>query len=84
MDYLRHSVAAASAALGIGLLQYNLGTREFTTVLTAEQNLYTAQNNLEVAEGSVSIGLASVYRALGAVGKYAQTMSSSVRRAPRR
>jgi NodT family efflux transporter outer membrane factor (OMF) lipoprotein len=65
VDHLRQSVAAANAALGIGLLQYNLGTRDFTTVLTAEQNLYTAQNNLAMAEGGVSTGLASVYRALG-------------------
>jgi NodT family efflux transporter outer membrane factor (OMF) lipoprotein len=65
VDLLRQSVAAANAALGIALLQYNLGTRDFTTVLTAEQNLYTAQNNLAVAEGNVSAALASVYRALG-------------------
>lgn len=65
VDFLRQSVAAANSALGIALLQYNLGTRDFTTVLTAEQNLYTAQNNLAVAEGNVSVGLASLYRALG-------------------
>ncbi len=65
VEFLRQSVAAADAALGIALLQYNLGTRDFTTVLTAEQNLYTAQNNLAMAEGGVSTGLASLYRALG-------------------
>jgi NodT family efflux transporter outer membrane factor (OMF) lipoprotein len=65
VDFLRQSVAAANAALGLAFLQYNLGTRDFTTVLTAEQNLYTAQNNLAMAEGGVSTGLASVYRALG-------------------
>ena len=65
VDFLRKSVAAANAALGLAFLQYNLGTRDFTTVLTAEQNLYTAQNNLAMAEGGVSTGLASVYRALG-------------------
>jgi NodT family efflux transporter outer membrane factor (OMF) lipoprotein len=65
VDLLRESVAAANAALGIALLQYNLGTRDFTTVLTAEQNLYTAQNDLAMAEGNVSTGLASVYIALG-------------------
>jgi NodT family efflux transporter outer membrane factor (OMF) lipoprotein len=65
VDYLRESVAAANAALGLAILQYNLGTRDFTTVLTAEQNLYTAQNDLAMAEGSVSTGLASVYQALG-------------------
>jgi NodT family efflux transporter outer membrane factor (OMF) lipoprotein len=65
VDYLRQSVAAASAALRIAFLQYNLGTRDFTTVLTAEQNLYTAQNDLAMAEGGVSTGVASLYRALG-------------------
>ncbi len=62
---LRYSVAAANAALGLAFLQYQLGTRDFTTVLTAEQNLYTAQNSLAVSLGNVSTGLASVYRALG-------------------
>ena len=53
-------------ALGIALDRSTmLGTRDFTTVLTAEQNLYTAQNDLAIAEGNVSAGLASVYRALG-------------------
>src|SRR5262249_31130406 len=42
-----------------------LGTRDFTTVLTAEQNLYTAQNDLAIAMGGVATGLANVYRALG-------------------
>jgi NodT family efflux transporter outer membrane factor (OMF) lipoprotein len=65
VDFLRESVAAANAALGLAFLQYNLGTRDFTTVLTAEQNLYTAQNNLAMAEGNVSSGLASLYEALG-------------------
>jgi NodT family efflux transporter outer membrane factor (OMF) lipoprotein len=65
VDFLRQSVAAANAALGLAFLQYNLGTRDFTTVLTAEQNLYTAQNNLATAEGNVSSGLASLYEALG-------------------
>src|SRR5271168_5401762 len=65
VDFLRQSAAAANAALGIALLQYTLGTRDFTTVLTAEQNLYAAQNDLAIAEGNVSTGLATVYRALG-------------------
>jgi NodT family efflux transporter outer membrane factor (OMF) lipoprotein len=65
VDLLRESVAAANGALGIALLQYNLGTVPFTTVLIMEQNLYTAQNDLAIAEGNVSTGLASVYQALG-------------------
>jgi NodT family efflux transporter outer membrane factor (OMF) lipoprotein len=63
--FLKRSVDAASKALVIALQQYQLGSRDFTTVLTAEQNLYQAQNNLAVAEGNVSIGLTTTYRALG-------------------
>jgi NodT family efflux transporter outer membrane factor (OMF) lipoprotein len=65
VDYLRRSVAAANNALRIAVDQYLLGTRDFTTVLTAEQNLYQAQSNLASAEGSLATGLASVYRSLG-------------------
>ena len=62
---LRVSYAAATNAERIAVLQYKLGTRDFTTVLTAEQNLYTAENNLAIAYGNYSAGLANVYRALG-------------------
>jgi NodT family efflux transporter outer membrane factor (OMF) lipoprotein len=62
---LRKSVAAAEAALSIAITEFNLGTRDFTTVLTAEQNLYTAQNSLVVSMGNVSSGLTAVFRALG-------------------
>lgn len=62
---LRRSVAAANAALGIAIDQYLLGTRDFTTVLTAEQNLYQAQSSLVAASGNFSTSLASLYRALG-------------------
>ena len=65
VDDLQRSVAAATTALRLASIQYQLGTRDFTTVLTAEQNLYTAQNDLAVAQGNVSAGLATVYRALG-------------------
>lgn len=65
VDDLRASVAAANAALGLAFIQYRLGTRDFTTVLTAEQNLYTAENDLATAEGNVATALAAVYKALG-------------------
>lgn len=65
VEYLRRSVAAANGALEIAFTEYKLGTRDFTTVLTAEQNLYTAENNLATALGQVPLGLTSVYRALG-------------------
>jgi len=62
---LRQSVTAANNALTIAMDQYTLGTRDFTTVLTAEQNLYTAQTNLASAAGSLSTSLTNLYRALG-------------------
>jgi NodT family efflux transporter outer membrane factor (OMF) lipoprotein len=62
---LRRSVVAANGALGISLLEYQQGTRDFTAVLTSEQNLFTAENDLAIAEGNVPIGLTAVYRALG-------------------
>jgi NodT family efflux transporter outer membrane factor (OMF) lipoprotein len=64
-NYLHRSVVAAVGALHIATLEYQQGTRDFTTVLTAEQNLYQAQNNLVVATGNISTGLVSVFRALG-------------------
>jgi NodT family efflux transporter outer membrane factor (OMF) lipoprotein len=63
--YLRKSVKEAEGALEIATLEYQQGTRDFTTVLTAEQNLLQAQNNLAVATGNISTGLVSLYRALG-------------------
>jgi len=65
VDLLRRSVAAANGALQIATDQYLLGTRDFTTVLLAEQNLYQAQSSLVSASGNLSTSLASVYRSLG-------------------
>jgi NodT family efflux transporter outer membrane factor (OMF) lipoprotein len=65
VGYLEYSVKAASGAVRIAMIQYREGTRDFTTVLTAEQNLYQAQSNLAVAQGSVPLGLIEAYRALG-------------------
>jgi NodT family efflux transporter outer membrane factor (OMF) lipoprotein len=65
VEYLRRSFVAAKGALEIALIQYNLGTRDFTTVLTAEQNLFQAENNLAVAQGNAPLGLTAIYRALG-------------------
>src|SRR5262249_34495363 len=63
--YLQQSVDAANAALRIAMIQYREGTADFTTVLTAEQNLYQAQNNLAAAQGAVPLALIATYRALG-------------------
>ena len=64
-EFLRQSVVAASGALKIALEQYESGATDFTTVLTAEQNLFQAQNNLAIATGNVSLGAVAVYRTLG-------------------
>ena len=63
--YLRRSVQAAEGALRIAMEQYEQGATSFTTVLTAEQNLYQAQNSLAGATANVSLGLTAVFRALG-------------------
>jgi NodT family efflux transporter outer membrane factor (OMF) lipoprotein len=62
---LARSVKAAQGALGIAFDQYNEGLVDFTTVLTAEQNLLTAENDLAIARGSIATSLARTYRALG-------------------
>ena len=65
VEFLQQSVDAAEGAVKIALLQYKEGSADFTTVLTAEQNLYQAQNNLALATGSIALGLITTYRALG-------------------
>lgn len=65
VEYLKQSVTAAEGALNIAVIQYRQGIADFTTVLTAEQNLFQAQNNLAFATGSIALGLISTYRALG-------------------
>jgi NodT family efflux transporter outer membrane factor (OMF) lipoprotein len=62
---LEMSVAAAEDALRISIIQYKEGTLDFTTVLTAEQNLYQAQTSLALAKGAVDLGLIATYRAMG-------------------
>src|SRR5207244_502905 len=63
--FLRQSVAAALGALKIAIEQYESGATDFTTVLTAEQNLFQAESNLAVAAGNVPLGAIAIYRALG-------------------
>jgi len=62
---LQRSVRAAEQAMSIAMDQYRMGTRDFTTVLTAMQNLYAAQNSLAVARGQRATALTGLYRALG-------------------
>jgi NodT family efflux transporter outer membrane factor (OMF) lipoprotein len=65
VEFLQKSEIAAEGALNIAMIQYNQGILDFTTVLTAEQNLFTAQNSLAVETGAVPQGLIAAYRALG-------------------
>jgi NodT family efflux transporter outer membrane factor (OMF) lipoprotein len=62
---LRRSVQAANGALKISMEQYQQGATSFTTVLTAEQNLFQAQNSLAGASANIPLGLTGVFRALG-------------------
>jgi NodT family efflux transporter outer membrane factor (OMF) lipoprotein len=80
--YLQESTDAARGALRVAMNQYIEGTADFTTVLTAEQNLFTAEDNLAVAQGNVPLGLIAAYRALG--GRSARASSTCRRRRARR
>jgi NodT family efflux transporter outer membrane factor (OMF) lipoprotein len=63
--FLKQGVDAAQLSRDLAFLQYSEGITDFTTVLTAEQNLLSAQDNLAQAQGEIPTGLISVYRALG-------------------
>ena len=63
--YLREAEKAAEDALSIAVTQYKEGILDFTTVLTAQQNLLAAQNNLAIGSGAVPQGLIAIYRAMG-------------------
>jgi NodT family efflux transporter outer membrane factor (OMF) lipoprotein len=65
VEFLQKSAIAAEGALDIAMIQYNQGILDFTTVLTAEQNLFAAQNSLAVETGDVPQALIATYRALG-------------------
>jgi hypothetical protein len=51
--------------LKIGTEQYEQGATDFTTILTAEQNLFQAESNVATASANVALGATAIYRALG-------------------
>jgi NodT family efflux transporter outer membrane factor (OMF) lipoprotein len=63
--HLQRSVDEARKAVEIALLEYQQGTRDFTTMLNAQQYLYDSQNSHAIAAGNVSTGLVMIYRSLG-------------------
>jgi Outer membrane efflux protein len=65
IGYLNRSVEAARGALRIGTEQYEQGATDFTTVLTAEQNLFQAESSVATALANVALGATAIYRALG-------------------
>ncbi|MBK8176827.1 MAG: efflux transporter outer membrane subunit [Rhodospirillales bacterium] len=64
-DLLQESSAAARRSLDLAVLQYREGITDFTTVLTAEQNLLTQEDSLAVSRGDIPSSLVRTYRALG-------------------
>jgi NodT family efflux transporter outer membrane factor (OMF) lipoprotein len=56
---------AAQASVDLAFLQYREGITDFTTVLTAEQNLLTQQDSLASTMGNIASNLVGTYRALG-------------------
>jgi NodT family efflux transporter outer membrane factor (OMF) lipoprotein len=64
-EFLAQSVTAAKRSLDLAVLQYREGTKDFTTVLIAQQALLTEQDNLASTLGNISGNLVGVYRALG-------------------
>jgi efflux transporter, outer membrane factor (OMF) lipoprotein, NodT family len=55
----------AKRSLDLSVLQYREGIVDFTTVLTAQQDLLNAQDQLVQASGDIPQGLIFTYRALG-------------------
>jgi NodT family efflux transporter outer membrane factor (OMF) lipoprotein len=62
---LAEAVAAARRSVDLATIEYREGATDYTTVLTAQQNLLEQQDQLAVTQGSVAQGLISLYRALG-------------------
>jgi hypothetical protein len=62
---LTRSAQAAKLSLDLSVLQYKEGIVDFTTVLTAQQNLLSAQDSLVQSLGDIPLGLILTYRAVG-------------------
>jgi NodT family efflux transporter outer membrane factor (OMF) lipoprotein len=64
-EFLAQSTAAAQRSLDLAMLQYSEGITDFTTVLTAEQELLKQQDNFAQTLGGIASNLVGVYRTLG-------------------
>ena len=63
--FLSEAVRAAERSRQLAMLQYQNGVTDFTTVLTAEQQLLEQQDALAITAGAIPTNLVSAYRALG-------------------
>ncbi|MFZ5449335.1 MAG: efflux transporter outer membrane subunit [Thermodesulfobacteriota bacterium] len=64
-EKLAEATAAAKKSMDLAMLQYSEGITDFTTVLTAEQNLLAYQDSLASTLGDISGNLVAVYKAMG-------------------
>ncbi|HXX56447.1 MAG TPA: efflux transporter outer membrane subunit [Thermodesulfovibrionales bacterium] len=64
-EFLVLSTEAARKSLDLSVLQYREGTKDFVTVLIAQQALLNQQDDLADTLGTISGSLVRVYRALG-------------------
>lgn len=62
---LSEAATAARRSVDLATIEYREGATDYTTVLTAEQNLLEQQDQLAATQGSVAQGLVSLYQALG-------------------
>jgi NodT family efflux transporter outer membrane factor (OMF) lipoprotein len=62
---LAEAIAAGERSVDLALVQYREGATDYTTVLTAQQNLLEQQDQLAVTQGNIAQSLISLYRALG-------------------
>ena len=69
-ESLAISTSAAKHSLDLAFIQYQHGSTDFTTVLTAQQSLLASQDSLATSMGNIAIkprrGLQSAWRRMGA------------------
>jgi NodT family efflux transporter outer membrane factor (OMF) lipoprotein len=64
-ESLALSTSAAKHSLDLAFIQYQQGSTDFTTVLTAQQSLLASQDSLATSMGNIALNLVGVYRAIG-------------------
>ncbi len=64
-ESLAISTSAAKHSLDLAFIQYQQGSTDFTTVLTAQQSLLASQDSLATSMGNIALNLVGIYRALG-------------------